>query len=129
MTKQSPSRKSRDESKGMRRCGWCRYPIPSTDGPGRPKKFCSQRCRQWDWVSRQRATELSLSENELVVARQELDDLKDQLFVLQCAVNDVRHDLQSSRHTKESLHDLLIWLLEAAEPLANATFTGPVGRP
>ena len=66
------------------RCGWCRHPLAPASGPGRPKKFCSQKCRQWDWVSRQRAAELELSENELVVARGELDNLKDLIFVLQC---------------------------------------------
>lgn len=108
----------------MRRCAWCRFPIATNDGPGRPKKFCSQKCRQWDWVSRQRASELELSENELVIARQELDDLKDLIFVLQCAVNDVRHDLASSRHTKDTMRELLDWLLEAAEPVASTTL-GP----
>lgn len=114
---------------GLRRCAWCRHPIASSDGPGRPKKFCSQKCRQWDWVSRQRATELALSENELVVTRTELDELKDLVFVLQCAVQDVRNDLGSSRHTKESLRELLDWLLEAAEPVTSASFGSPSIRP
>ena len=64
-----------------------------------------------------------------MVARQELDDLKDLVFVLQCAVNDVRNDLQSVRHTKDSLAELLDWLLEAAEPVANASFGSPPVRP
>ena len=110
---------------GMRRCAWCRHPIARSDGPGRPKKFCSQKCRQWDWVSRQRAAELALSENELVVARSELDELKDLVFVLQCAVQDVRGDLGSGRHTQQSLRELLEWLLEAAEPVTSAS----LGRP
>lgn len=110
------------------RCGWCRHPLPATAGPGRPKKFCSQKCRQWDWVSRQRAAELELSETELVVAREELDNLKDLIFVLQCAVNDVTADLASSRHTKESLRELAEWLLEAAEPVTTASFGAPVIR-
>ena len=59
------------------RCRWCRHVLAQSDGPGRKKEFCSQKCRQWDWVARQRATELELSENELVVTRDELDTLKD----------------------------------------------------
>ena len=50
----------------MRRCRWCRRPLPEQRGRGRPREFCSQRCRQWDWVARQRAGELELSEGELV---------------------------------------------------------------
>jgi hypothetical protein len=85
-------------------------------GPGRPREFCSQRCRQWDWVARQRARELELSENELVVARTELDALHDELYVLACAVEDVERDL-SGRPTNAELRDALDWLLEAAKPL------------
>jgi endogenous inhibitor of DNA gyrase (YacG/DUF329 family) len=111
-----------------RRCRWCRHILLASSGPGRPREFCSQRCRQWDWVSRQRASELELSENELVMTRDELDHLKDQIYVLHCAVRDAHNDLASSRHTKEGLHSTLIWLLEAAEPVAAASLT-PSIRP
>lgn len=95
--------------------------MPETSGPGRPRRFCSQKCRQWDWVQRQRAAELELSETELIVTRDELDALKDLVFVLECAVKDVRHDLQAGRQTKETLRDLLDWLLEAADPVTTAS--------
>lgn len=80
--------------------------------------FCSQRCRQWDWVARQRARDLELSENELVVAREELDALHDELYVLACAVEDVERDLGADRRpTAAELSDALEWLLAAAKPL------------
>ena len=60
-----------------RRCRWCRHVLPESQGPGRRKEFCSQKCRQWDWVARQRAQDLALSENELVMTRDELDTLLD----------------------------------------------------
>lgn len=100
-----------------RRCRWCRIVLAARQGPGRPRAFCSQRCRQWDWVSRQRARELALSEGELVMARSELDALYDDLYVLQCAVVDTRRDLEHQLTATEAL-DALRWLLEAAEPLA-----------
>jgi hypothetical protein len=99
------------------RCGYCRRLIPPREGAGRPKKFCSQACRQWDWVGRQRARELKISEDELVVARSELDRLYDDLFVLTCAIADTERDLESGRHTTSSLRESLEWLLEAARPL------------
>ncbi len=62
--------------------------------------FCywhySQRCRQWDWVTRQRAHELELSDDELVIARTALDELHDQLYVLACAVEDTDADLAAA---------------------------------
>jgi hypothetical protein len=104
-----------------RRCRWCRHALPAQDGPGRRKEFCSQKCRQWDWVSRQRASELELSENELVMTREELDLLKDQIYVLHCALTDARNDLSKPRHTKDSIKEILDWVMDAAEPVASAS--------
>jgi hypothetical protein len=111
-----------------RRCRWCRHVLPKSQGPGRRKEFCSQKCRQWDWVARQRAQDLALSENELVMTRDELDTLKDQIYVLHCAVVDAQQDLSKGRHTKDSLLELLNWLIEAAEPVAAASLS-PSIRP
>ncbi|MDA2944592.1 MAG: hypothetical protein O2925_12715 [Actinomycetota bacterium] len=113
------------------RCRWCRRVLPDRGGPGRPKQFCSQRCRQWDWVSRQRARELELSEGELVIARAELDALHDDLYVLACAVDDTERDLDgsSSRLTARELRDMVDWLLAAARPLRDREFSAPTTPP
>jgi hypothetical protein len=69
-------------------------------------------------VARQRAHELDLTEHELVIARDELDALHDELYVLACAVDDVRRDLAApGRRSAAELSDALDWLLAAAEPL------------
>ena len=99
-------------------CRWCRRALPTRRGPGRPREFCSGRCRQWDWVARHRAAELALNENELVVARSELDALHDELYVLACAVDDVERDLgDAEAPSARQLAEALQWLLEAARPL------------
>lgn len=116
MTK-STDEASEAETHRQRRCRWCRIPLAEQVGPGRPRVFCSQRCRQWDWVARQRAAELALGDDELVMARRELDALHDEVFVLQCAVADTRRDLEHPMSLAET-RDALRWLLEAAEPLA-----------
>ncbi|MFM8249055.1 MAG: hypothetical protein ACKOPL_09370 [Acidimicrobiaceae bacterium] len=101
------------------RCHWCRSPISQRSGAGRPRRFCSQSCRQWDWVARQRANELALSEDELVIARKELDALRDQVYVLRCAIADVEADLDPSVDpTTRDFKAALKWLLQAAKPLA-----------
>ena len=51
------------------------------------------------------------------MARGELDALYDDLYVLQCAVADTQRDLEHSMTATEA-HDALVWLLEAAQPLA-----------
>lgn len=122
------STRDTEEPEEDRRCRWCRHVLSINRGPGRRKEFCSQKCRQWDWVSRQRAADLALSENELVMTRDELDVLKDQIYVLHCAVIDAKEDLTKGRHTKDSLRELLDWLIDAAEPVAAASLT-PSLRP
>ncbi|MFZ1489903.1 MAG: hypothetical protein WAS51_08170 [Ilumatobacteraceae bacterium] len=104
------------------RCRWCRRVLPERTGPGRPREFCSARCRQWHWVGRQRADELQLGEDELIVARAELDALHDDLYVLACAVDDVQADLEAlKRPTVADLQEALEWLLAAARPLRERT--------
>lgn len=68
-------------------------------------------------MQRQRATEVGLAEHELVVTRHELDDLHDRLYVLEAAVEDVDRDLVEAT-TAEELREALVWLLDAARPLA-----------
>lgn len=100
------------------RCRWCRRTVAKSHGPGRPREFCSQACRQWDWVARQRARDLQLSEDQLVLTRTELNDLHDALYVLACAVQDVRRDLAASKKpTAKELADMLRWILDCADPL------------
>lgn len=112
----------------MARCRWCRIVLPVRTGRGRPRAFCSQPCRQWDWVSRQRARELALSDGELVMARRELDDLHDELFVLACAVADTKRDIADGISPKEALESLR-WLLDAADPLAARRILQPAQAP
>ena len=77
-------------------------------------------------MARQRAAELQLSENELVIARDELDALHDELYVLACAVEDTERDLAAGgRRTVQQLTDALEWLLEAARPLRDRELSAP----
>ena len=93
---------------------------------GRPRVFCSQACRQWDWVGRQRARELQLNENELIVAKAELDQLHDELYVLACAVEDVERDLAAvgQKPPAAELAEMLAWLLQAARPIRDRELEG-----
>lgn len=112
MTKTRPQ-----ETRGDR-CRWCRRVIERRPGPGRPRKFCSQRCRQWDWVARQRAADLALGGNEIVIRRDELDRLHDDLYMLACAVEDTDRDLaERGPLSNRELREALDWLLESARPL------------
>ena len=62
---------------------------------------------------------MQLNESELIVAKEELDLLHDELYVLACAVNDAERDQAAagSKPTVRELQEVLAWLLEAARPL------------
>jgi endogenous inhibitor of DNA gyrase (YacG/DUF329 family) len=115
----------------LKRCPWCRRALPERAGPGRPRIYCSQRCRQWDWVARQRARELQLSDGELVMAKSALDDLHDDLYVLACAVDDAESDLAAAGPSPPAteLRRILTWLLDAAKPLRNRELPAPSPQP
>jgi hypothetical protein len=68
-------------------------------------------------VARQRSQELGLSEGELVVTRAELDELRDKLYVLEAAIEDVDRDLEQAE-SEADVRAALDWLLQAARPLA-----------
>ena len=78
-------------------------------------------------MSRQRARELALSEGELVIARDELDRLHDDLYVLACAVDDTERDVAAlgARATAREVRDILDWLLAAAKPLRDRELSAP----
>ena len=79
-------------------------------------------------MARHRAAELELNENELVVARSELDALHDELYVLACAVDDVERDLEGQlAPTAQHLTEALRWLLEAARPLRDREIGASTG--
>ena len=130
MTKGKPSSENgegeRSAAEGLARCRWCRRVLPPSAKTGRKREFCRQACRQWDWVARQRARELAISETDLVVARSELDALRDDLYVLACAVDDVRRDLSATgKRTERELRESLEWLLDAATPLHDREIATP----
>jgi hypothetical protein len=70
-----------------------------------------------DYQARRRAKELGLSESELVMARSELDQLRDALYVLEAAVEDVDRDLETGADDPAEVRRALNWLLDAARPL------------
>jgi hypothetical protein len=104
-----------DSGQGSR-CRWCGRNLPPRTGPGRRREFCKDSCRQLDYQARRRAAEVGLSEQELIVARRELDELYDRLYVLEAAIEDVDRDLADDP-TPEDYRDAVAWLLASARPV------------
>ena len=75
-----------------------------------------------DYAARWRAHEVGLSETELIVTRQALDELHDALYVLEAAIEDVDRDLQSAKTAKD-YREALEWVMQAARPLVTKRLT------
>jgi hypothetical protein len=58
-----------------------------------------------------------LSDTELVMTRAELDELRDALYVVEAAVEDVERDLAAAPDDPEETRRALDWLLQAIRPL------------
>ncbi len=67
---------------------------------------------------------MALSDEELIVARSELDSLHDDLYVLDRAVADTQREL-GNELTKAEAITALRWLLDAASPLVNRKMGTP----
>jgi hypothetical protein len=93
-------------------CGWCGRGFEPSTGRGRPRRYCKRSCRQRDYEARRRAAERGLDEDELILTRAELDELRDRLFVLSETVRDVETDLTDDEADDE--RRLLNVLLYAA---------------
>lgn len=104
------------------RCRWCGRGIDVRPGPGRPREFCKAGCRQADYVARQRRAEVGLGESELIVARDQLEALRDRIYVLEAAIEDVERDLELAEDEAD-VRAALRWLLEGARPVVQATFS------
>jgi hypothetical protein len=86
-----------------------------TGGAGRPQLFCKRSCRQRDFEARQRNLELGLGEHDLVVSREELESIRDRLFVLECTIEDAEADLsQPEAGRAKELRRVLEYVLESA---------------
>jgi hypothetical protein len=104
-----------DQSEAPSRCRWCGRPFERRAGAGRPRQFCKRSCRQRDYESRQRGAELGLGEDELIITRAELNELKDRLYVLAETVNDVEKDLTDDAADDERrLLNVLLYAVKEA---------------
>jgi hypothetical protein len=105
------------------KCLWCRFPVAQTEGPGRPRRYCKRSCRQRDFEARQRAVAHGVDESDILLARSEVNRLRDEIFVLQCAVEDAERDLVDAKVLNEYA-DILRILLDAARGVIAAQASG-----
>jgi hypothetical protein len=91
--------------------------LPAQTGPGRPRRYCRQGCRQQAHLARTLAIAHGLADDDVIVGRPALEELQGALYCLQAAIEDVDRDLAESAEPND-FADALRWLLDNARPLA-----------
>ncbi len=99
------------------RCRWCGRPMARRPGPGRPRRYCKQGCRQAAHLARKLAAAHGLGDDDVIVSRDVLEDLQGRLYCLQAALEDVERDLAESSEP-DDVALALRWLTENAKPVA-----------
>lgn len=103
------------------RCRWCGRPMPTPAATGRPRRYCRQGCRQQAHIARKLAHSHGLGDDDVIVGREQLEELQGLLYCLQAAIEDVDADLDGtgrSGPTPAEVRTALDWLLDNARPLA-----------
>jgi hypothetical protein len=106
------------------RCRWCGRGLAPRLGPGRPRRYCRQGCRQQVHLARKLAAAHGLGDDDVIVSRPALDELQGRLYCLQAALEDVERDLAAmdrigSEDDAGELRQILAWLVENAGPAAD----------
>jgi hypothetical protein len=99
------------------RCRWCGRAFAPRPGPGRPRRYCRQGCRQQAHLARKLAVAHGLGDDDVIVDRTALEELQGALYGLQAALEDVERDLAASSKPAD-VAEALAWLRSNAEPLA-----------
>ncbi|NIA24697.1 MAG: hypothetical protein GWP04_03925 [Gammaproteobacteria bacterium] len=92
--------------------------LPRRAGPGRPRRYCKQSCRQQAHIARKLADAHGLGADEVLVSRRDLEELQGLLYGLETALEDVAGDLETAGVDGDAYREAFEWLRGAAEPLA-----------
>lgn len=98
-------------------CAWCGGEYAATGGPGRPARYCRRSHRQRAYEARRLAGERGISSDEVLISRRTWEHLRDALYRLEAASEDVAMDLMAGRSTKAEYVEALGHLSAAVRDL------------
>ena len=98
-------------------CRWCGEEFLDTPGPGRPRQYCRASHRQRAYEARRLGESRQLTPDEVIVSRRAWDALRDALYRLESAAEDVAVDLESGTPTKTDYIQAIAHLSEAVRQL------------
>lgn len=101
----------------LQRCEWCGVALATASGPGRPSRYCRRSHRQRAYEARRLGGQRGIRTDEVLLSRRTWDSLRDALYRLEAASEDVAMDLVSGRPTKEEYVAALAHLSAAVREL------------
>ena len=96
-------------------CAWCGKDIASS-GRGRPRKYCSQACRQRAYEQRNNVSGTAIPANAVIMTPDRAEELKDSLFELRCAAEDIATAVGEGE-TPQEVSELCRELVELARKI------------
>lgn len=99
------------------RCGWCHATLAPRTGPGRPRQFCRQSCRQQAYLARKLAAAHGLGDDQLIVDRQSFEVAQDRIALLRQALADLEREAGEERPS--DLAHAFEWLRAHATEVAD----------
>lgn len=101
----------------VRHCAWCGGAFTYAAGPGRPQRYCRTSHRQRAYEARREARRRDLGPDEVLITRRSWGLLRDALYRLEAAAEDVAIDLGAGRSTKQDYVEALAHLTAAVRDL------------
>jgi hypothetical protein len=75
------------------RCLWCGAVFALSRGPGRPRAYCRPSHRQRSYEARRLAKAHALGREDVLISRSQLEALRDAVYAVEAAMEDVEADL------------------------------------
>lgn len=98
-------------------CAWCGALFAGAGGAGRPRRYCKRSHRQRAYEARRRAEVRGLGSDEVLITRRTWESLRDALYRLETAAEDVAMDLMAGRPTRSDYVDAIAHLSAAVKDL------------
>ncbi|WP_244429030.1 hypothetical protein [Corynebacterium halotolerans] len=96
-------------------CAWCGKELHSS-GRGRPRKYCSQSCKQRAYEQRHNIAGTSIPKEAVIIHPNRAAALRDSLFELRCAAEDIA-TASAEGAEPEEIHDLCTELVALARTI------------
>ncbi|WP_095659943.1 hypothetical protein [Corynebacterium glaucum] len=85
-------------------CQWCGKELAEQQGRGRRRKFCGPSCKQRAYEQRHNIAGTSVAEGSVILRPERVAALRDELYELRCAAEDIRTAAEEDADAAEIRH-------------------------